>query len=155
MKELTSKWSSELPDRTRRRLITALLMRLDFDNKLHFDIPNGSVWILGNSTKPEMEGLFINQNLAVECGRSAWAIEEILGCALPPFTAPTDRRLRDEQIRRARAIAEEAMAKRTWAKPRRGFFARTPGKSGKPPQETSVLPTGPNMSADPDLSRTE
>ncbi|HYT87227.1 MAG TPA: hypothetical protein VEL76_00775 [Gemmataceae bacterium] len=94
---LPDKWKATLPERTQQQLVMALLERLrsakevKLGNYADLFIPSrmraGKMAFHGH-------GLMVEQDLFVESGRCAWAVEQLLGVSLPTFT---EELLRNQQ----------------------------------------------------------
>ncbi len=115
---LPLRWRRELPVSAQTRLLKALVARLRSSKDLHLK-NTGLMYVGGRELRGEMqrpsEGLRewqLRQDVFLENGRCAWAIELMLGCKLPACTedvADEERKLA-EQAEEAATIVNQKVA---------------------------------------------
>jgi hypothetical protein len=112
--QFPGKWRRALPGLTRKQFPLALLQGLrsakglNLDNYADLFIPSR---VRSGKMAFHGHGLMVEQDLFLEGGRCAWAIEELLGIRLPLFTEELfrDRRALEEQFRESHRLVIEAL----------------------------------------------
>ena len=109
LQKLVIQWRVGLSDASRARLVQLLLERMPSNEPL--TLRNyADMFIMSRVESGKMEfmghGVMVEQDLFLEGGRSAWAIQELLGCTLPPIEdGLTEAKLRD-RLASAKAVIE-------------------------------------------------
>jgi hypothetical protein len=114
MRLLPKQWQQTLPEAARKNLVVLLLQKLSSSGDLALEnyadmfVPSrveaGKMTFAGH-------GLLIDQDVFLENGRAAWAIEQLLGCNLPPFilSTPKDAKKHEKQIQDSYKIVIQTM----------------------------------------------
>lgn len=115
MRRLPTQWRQTLPEAARKKLLVLLLNRLSSSRELPLEnyadmfVPSR---VKAGKMRFDGHGLLIDQDVFLESGRAAWAIEGMLGCHLPAFSLATakDAKKRDQQVQESYDVVIQAMS---------------------------------------------
>ena len=114
MCRLPKRWAEDLSESARKHILAALLERLDSTGLTPLDNP-GLMFVLSRMLAGDEPlssiGPMLEQDVYLENGRCAWAIEQMLGCVLPTFTEAgnKDPKKLGERVERAYATVIRTM----------------------------------------------
>jgi hypothetical protein len=114
MRRLPAQWRATQPEAARKKLLVLLLHQLSSSRELPLE-NYADMFVPSRVEAGKMafhgHGLLIDQDVFLENGRAAWAIEELLGCKLPAFSLATarDAKKRDQQVRESNDVVIQAM----------------------------------------------
>src|SRR5262249_52521389 len=115
MRKLPGRWKSDMEESAQKRLIVLLLRKLGSFKELKLENYT-DMFVPSRVTAKKMafhgHGYKITQDVFLENGRCAWAIEQLLNCELPEFSESlgSDEKRREQSIQASWERVVEAMA---------------------------------------------
>ncbi|VAX42600.1 hypothetical protein MNBD_PLANCTO02-760 [hydrothermal vent metagenome] len=86
MQETVNRWRKIEDEKSKKKIIFALLKKLDSKEKLLL-VPKTTITSVDGNNKVEQDVKSLTrQDVFMEAGRSAWALERLYGCRLPEFS---------------------------------------------------------------------
>jgi len=117
---LPAQWK-KLPESSRRELVIVLLGKMESLQPLKLtDYADMAVKSRVAAKKMQWHGhgLFLDQDVFIVGGRCAWAIEEMLGCKLPPITEELKPEALSKSVKTAAHTVKSCFADELWSRTR-------------------------------------